>query len=78
MENFTFVNTTKIVFGRGAEEGVGREVKPFSSRSVTLQGLGVRDDRLQEMARKCTERGPVGNVVKLGRDEVLEVHKLAV
>jgi len=45
---------------------------------VTLKELGVKDDRLQEMARKCTERGPVGNFVKLGRDEVLEVYKLAV
>jgi hypothetical protein len=45
---------------------------------VTLNELGVKDDRLQEMARKCTERGPVGNFVKLGRNEVFEVYKLAV
>lgn len=45
---------------------------------VTLKELGVRDDRFSEMARKCTERGPVGNFVRLGRDEVLEVYKLAV
>ncbi len=45
---------------------------------VTLKELGVKDDRLQEMAGKCTERGPVGNFVKLGRNEVFEVFKLAV
>ncbi len=45
---------------------------------VTLKELGVKDDRLSEMARKCTERGPVGNFVKLDREEVLEVYTLAV
>ena len=44
---------------------------------VTLKELGVKDDRLKEMARKCTDRGPVGNFVKLDRDEVLEVYELA-
>ena len=44
---------------------------------VTLKELGVKDDRLSEMARKCTERGPVGNFVKLGREEVFEVYTLA-
>jgi hypothetical protein len=45
---------------------------------VTLKELGVRDDRLVEMARKCTERGPVGNFVKLSCDDVVAVYNLAV
>jgi alcohol dehydrogenase len=45
---------------------------------VTLKELGVTDDRFSEMARKCTDRGPVGNFVKLGREDVLEVYRLAV
>jgi len=65
---------------RTALEGIRRMESFFREIGlpVTLKELGVKDDRLQEMARKCTERGPVGNFVKLGRDEVLEVFKLAV
>ncbi len=65
---------------RTALEGI-RRLEVFFHQiglPVTLQELGVRDDRFSEMARKCTERGPVGNFVKLGRNEVVEVYKLAV
>jgi alcohol dehydrogenase len=65
---------------RTALEGIRRMEVFFREIGlpVTLKELGVKDDRLQEMARKCTERGSVGNFVKMGRDEVLEVFKLAV
>ena len=65
---------------RTALEGIRRMEAFFHQIGlpVTLQELGVRDDRFTEMARKCTERGPVGNFVKLGRNEVVEVYKLAV
>jgi len=65
---------------RMALEGIRRMEAFFHQIGlpVTLQELGVRDDRFTEMARKCTERGPVGNFVKLGRNEVVEVYKLAV
>ncbi|MGA2764164.1 MAG: iron-containing alcohol dehydrogenase [Spirochaetia bacterium] len=65
---------------RTALEGIRRMEVFFREIGlpVTLKELGVKDDRLQEMARKCTERGPVGNFVKMGRDEVLEVYRLAV
>lgn len=64
---------------RTALEGIRRLEDFFHDIGlpVTLKELGIKEDRLQEMARKCTERGPVGNFVKLGRDEVLEVYKLA-
>lgn len=64
---------------RTALEGIRRMEVFFREIGlpVTLEELGVRDDRYQEMARKCTERGPVGNFVKLGRDEVVEVYRLA-
>jgi alcohol dehydrogenase YqhD (iron-dependent ADH family) len=44
---------------------------------VTLSELGVPTDRLEEMARKCTERGPIGSFARLGEKEVLAVYRLA-
>lgn len=44
---------------------------------VTLAELKVGTDRLEEMAAKCTERGPVGNFKKLDKKDVYEVYRLA-
>lgn len=44
---------------------------------VTLEELQVGTDRLEEMAAKCTERGPVGNFVKLDKEDVLAIYHLA-
>ncbi|NLC53794.1 MAG: iron-containing alcohol dehydrogenase [Firmicutes bacterium] len=44
---------------------------------VTLEELKVGTDRLEEMAAKCTERGPVGNFVKLDKEDVLAIYHLA-
>lgn len=44
---------------------------------VTLKELGIPDDRLEEMAAKCTERGPVGNFVKLEKEDVLNILEMA-
>ena len=43
----------------------------------TLKEANVPYDRLEEMARKCTERGPAGNFVKLNKDDILEILMLA-
>ncbi|MFW6190682.1 MAG: iron-containing alcohol dehydrogenase [Candidatus Bipolaricaulota bacterium] len=37
----------------------------------------ITDRNLKEMARKCTEKGPVGNFVELKEEDVLEIYKLA-
>ena len=42
-----------------------------------LGELGVPSDRLEEMARKCTERGPIGNFARLGEKDVLAIYRLA-
>jgi alcohol dehydrogenase YqhD (iron-dependent ADH family) len=47
------------------------------SLPVTLEELGVPTDRLEEMARKCTERGPIGSFASLGEKEVLAIYRLA-
>jgi len=40
---------------------------------VTLKEANISYDRLEEMAKKCTESGPVGNFVKLDEDSVLKI-----
>jgi alcohol dehydrogenase YqhD (iron-dependent ADH family) len=44
---------------------------------VTLGELGVPTDRLEEMARKSIERGPLGSFAKLGEKDVLAILRLA-
>lgn len=46
---------------------------------ITLKELGVPDDKLEEMADKCTnsDTTKVGNFVKLGKADVLDILKLA-
>jgi alcohol dehydrogenase YqhD (iron-dependent ADH family) len=43
----------------------------------TLSEMGVGADRLDEMARKATERGPLGNFVKLTTADVRAILELA-
>ncbi len=44
---------------------------------VSLKDLGVPEDRLEEMAAKCTAKGPVGNFKKLSKQDVVNIYKLA-
>ena len=46
---------------------------------VTIQQLGVEDDRLEEMADKCTDgdKKTLGSFVKLGKKDIFEIYKLA-
>jgi alcohol dehydrogenase YqhD (iron-dependent ADH family) len=44
---------------------------------VTLKEANIPYDRLEEMAAKCTESGPVGNFVKLDKDDALAILKMA-
>jgi alcohol dehydrogenase len=44
---------------------------------VSLSDAEIPDERLEEMARKGTENGPLGNFVKLEKDDVLNILKLA-
>jgi alcohol dehydrogenase YqhD (iron-dependent ADH family) len=40
---------------------------------VSLRDLHIGDDRLEEMAEKATQKGPVGNFKKLEKGDVLEI-----
>lgn len=44
---------------------------------VTLAEANISDDRLEEMASKRTENGAIGSFVKLNKEDVLNIYKLA-
>jgi alcohol dehydrogenase YqhD (iron-dependent ADH family) len=64
-----------------ALKGIERTKEFFSSIGlpVTLEELGINDDRLEEMADKCTAGDTVtqGRFVKLNKKDVYEIYKLA-
>ena len=66
---------------RTALEGINRLERFFTSIGlpVTLPQLGVKDDRFDEMAKKCTRNDSftVGGFVKLKSNDVHEILKLA-
>jgi alcohol dehydrogenase len=64
---------------RTALEGIAKLKAFFKDIGLptTLKELGVGDDRLEEMAKKGVERGPLGNFMKLGNAEILSIFKLA-
>ncbi len=64
---------------RTALEGIGRLKSFFRGIGLptSLPELGVKDDRLEEMAAKATAAGPLGNFVKLGRADVVSIYRLA-
>ncbi len=63
-----------------ALEGIRRIENFFKSVGlpVTLGELGIPEDKLELMAEKCTERGPVGNFKKLFKEDVLKIYRLAI
>jgi len=45
--------------------------------ATNLRELGISDEKFEEMAEKELQWGPVGNFVKLGRKDFLEIFKIA-
>jgi alcohol dehydrogenase YqhD (iron-dependent ADH family) len=64
---------------RTALEGIGRLKSFFRDIGLptSLKELGIPDDRFEEMATKATDKGPIGNFAKLGRNEVISIFNLA-
>ena len=62
-----------------ARQGIKKTREFFSSigMPVTLEELDIPADRLQEMAKKATENGAIGNFVKLDTEDVLNIYKSA-
>lgn len=44
---------------------------------INLKEVNVFEDRFEEMAKKCTKAGKVGNFVKLSEEDVLNILKIA-
>ncbi|MDN5358948.1 MAG: alcohol dehydrogenase [Thermotogaceae bacterium] len=61
------------------EEGLKRLKNFYRSigMPVSLKDAGIKDNRFEEMAEKCTVFGPVSNFVKLEKSDVVEIYKLA-
>lgn len=64
---------------RTAREGIRRLTAFFKSIGLptTLKELGITDDRSAEMAKKCVDRGLLGNFVKMDAAAVKKVYELA-
>ncbi|WP_163537016.1 iron-containing alcohol dehydrogenase [Gracilibacillus sp. YIM 98692] len=59
--------------------GIKKTEEFFSSigMPVTLREENIDDDHFEEMARKATERGPLGNFIKLYEEDVYNIYQLA-
>jgi alcohol dehydrogenase YqhD (iron-dependent ADH family) len=62
-------------------EGIRRITAFFKSIGlpVTLKDANITDDKIEEMADKCTNYGKwtLGNFVKLGREDIINIYRLA-
>lgn len=56
-----------------------KEFNKLIGLPVSLEELGINDERLEEMAHKCTnnDKNTVGNFVKLDGEDVLNILKIA-
>ncbi len=64
---------------RTAQKGISM-LKAFFKEiglPVSLKDLGIPDERLDEMAQRCTSRGNLGNFVKLDKAAVLSILNIA-
>jgi len=64
---------------RTALEGIARTKAFFRDIGLptSFAELNVPGDRIEEMAKKATEKGPLGNFVKLGKNDVVSIYNLA-
>ncbi|MFU0824176.1 iron-containing alcohol dehydrogenase [Clostridium sp.] len=44
---------------------------------VSLREANIPDDKFEEMAKKATENGPLGNFVKLNKEDIIAIFNLA-
>ena len=44
---------------------------------VTLKELGITDDRFAEMAEKELQWGPIGNFIRLSKEDIVNIFKIA-
>jgi alcohol dehydrogenase len=59
MENFTFANSTKIIFGKGAENQIGSEVKPYKKILLHYGEGSIKKSGLYERIVKSLQEAQV-------------------
>jgi alcohol dehydrogenase len=42
-----------------------------------LNEVNITSSRFEEMADKCVDRGPIGNFVKLNKQDIVNIYKIA-
>ncbi|GAE35501.1 NADH-dependent butanol dehydrogenase A [Halalkalibacter akibai JCM 9157] len=59
--------------------GIKKTEQFFSSigMPITLEEVNINDEHFEEMAQKGTERGPLGNFIKLDQEDVYKIYQLA-
>ncbi|MCF7891098.1 iron-containing alcohol dehydrogenase [Candidatus Bipolaricaulota bacterium] len=68
MQNFTYQNRTKIIFGKGAEREIGSEVRKYSDKILLLYGggavkeYGIYDKVLSSLRESRVEVAELGGV----------------
>ena len=64
---------------RTALEGIERMISFFRAIGLptSFKEAGLPSDKFEEMARKATEKGPLGSFAKMGTKDVVSVYKLA-
>ena len=62
-----------------ALKGIGSLIKFYSEMGlpVTLKELGITDDRFAEMAEKELQWGPIGNFIRLSKEDIVNIFKIA-
>ncbi len=62
-----------------ARQGIERLIAFYRSIGLptTLSEAGIGDDRFEEMAQKCSVGGPKGNFIKMDKEDVLRILKIA-
>ena len=69
MKNFTFQAPTKIIFGKGAEDSVGKEAKKFGKRVLlhygggSIKQYGLYDKVIDSLKKEGMEIIELGGVM---------------
>ena len=66
MENFTFYRPTRIIFGRGTEDKVGKETKKYGKKILLHYGQGsIKKTGLYDKVMKSLKKEHI-EVIELG------------
>lgn len=72
-------DVTEPVDQKSAREGNAKLVAFYAEIGIpkNLREVGVEEDKLAHLAGKSTENGEPGILVKIGKEEALDIFKMA-